>query len=66
MQDPSIPVNKKGVLTSFLNGQPMPIPEKDNVYISTSFQIYKLHVTHVRTIVSKTSFEQYLVQQELP
>ena len=32
MQDPSIPVNKKGVLTSFLNGQPMPIPEKDNVH----------------------------------
>ena len=31
MQDPSIPVNKKGVLTSFLTGQPMPIPEKDNV-----------------------------------
>lgn len=31
MQDPSIPVSKKGVLTSFLTGQPMPIPEKDNV-----------------------------------
>jgi len=30
MQDPSIPVNKKGILTSFLTGQPMPIPEKDN------------------------------------
>jgi hypothetical protein len=33
MQDPSIPVNKKGVLTSFLTGQPMPIPEKDNVLL---------------------------------
>ena len=31
MQDPSIPVNKKGILTSFLTGLPMPIPEKDNV-----------------------------------
>jgi len=30
MQDPSIPVNKKGMLTSFLTGIPMPIPEKDN------------------------------------
>jgi len=31
MQDPSIPVHRKGVLISFINGQPMPIPEKDNV-----------------------------------
>ena len=31
MQDPSIPVHKKGVLTSFVNGQSIPIPEKDMV-----------------------------------
>lgn len=39
MQDPSIPVNKKGILMSFMTGQPMPIPEKDNVSLPDALKL---------------------------
>jgi cyclin-dependent kinase 10 len=29
--DPSAPITRKGVLTSFITGKPMPIPEQDTV-----------------------------------
>jgi len=31
--DPTAPITRKGVLTSFLTGKPMEIPEHDVVYL---------------------------------
>lgn len=36
--DPSAPIQRKGVLTSFLTGKPMEIPEQDIVSIVSIFK----------------------------
>jgi len=47
MQDPSMPVGKnKGVLTSFITGQPMVIPEKD--IVRNQFTFLKINKTASR------------------
>ena len=54
MQDPSIPVHKKGVLTSFLDGKSIPIPEKDtvmHVYLNT------IHDAGIEFLLCLTSSE---------
>lgn len=35
--DPSAPITRRGVLTSFLTGKPMEIPEQDIVIIQFNF-----------------------------
>ena len=59
MQDPSIPVHKKGVLMSFLTGQSIAIPEKDMARFLIILSM-SMHVQYdLRTNMLKTCYAYF-------